>query len=511
VNVPQEEIYLDWFEVEYDRELRTAEKDIRIYNPGKNIHQFEVNGLMGDQPFVLDIENPYQPRLISDLSIANTSYLVFLPQLFGSNPASSINQTHLKSTTESPSSSTYSLLFEGDAMEYYAVDQENINIPEDIQYVKTPGILTSNVGNYLIVTPEVFYQASIEFADYRAATGYTTSVVKVEDLYNEFTYGIPFPLAVKSYLSYLLSTYENLPEYMLLIGDGHWNLENSAFYPPTPNFLLPNLAWVDPWQGEVDSANLLATVVGDDPLADLSIGRLPVNSEEELRSYLEKIKTNDAHTGENWQSRYLFIADNTPDSAGDFVTMSDDIIETYIEPDSSLIADKIYVDDYCDQPSTSTPCPAVNHAITSTLNNTGSLIINYIGHGSISRWAHEQIFINSDIESLDNSPMYPIVLSMTCLDGYWIYPGQTSLMEEMVRAQNKGAVGSFSPTGLGVATGHDVLHRGFYNSLLINDQWLLGLAADAAKLSLFNAGYSYDLIHTFTVFGDPTLVINGKH
>ncbi len=509
-NLPQEEFYFDWYEVEYDRELRTAEKDIKIQNPGTNLRQFEVNGLMGENPLVLDIENPYQPQIITDISFQINSYLMFLPQLFGDNSVSLIKGAHSEPGLESISSGSYSLVFEGDARQYYAVDRVNISIPDEIQYVKTPNYLSSNVGNYLVITPEVFYHTALEFADYRELTGYTTSVVKIEELYNEFTYGIPFPLAVKSYLNYLLSTFGNLPEYMLLVGDGHWNLEDSALYPITPNFMSPNLAWVDPWQGEVDSANLLATVVGDDPLADLSIGRLPVNSEEELRSYIEKIKVYDAQQGENWQSRFLFVADNTPDSAGDFVKMSDDIINTYIEPNTSLTADRIYVDNFCDQPS-SNPCPVVNHAITSTLNSTGTLIMNYIGHGSVSRWAHEQIFINADIGSLNNSPMYPIVLSMTCLDGYWIYPGQTSIIEELVRVPNKGAVASFSPTGLGVATGHDVLHRGFYNSLFVNDQWHLGLAADTAKLALFNAGYSYDLIHTFTVFGDPALVINGKN
>jgi hypothetical protein len=254
---------------------------------------------------------------------------------------------------------------------------------------------------------------------------------------------------------------------------------------------------------------LLANVVGDDPLADLSIGRLPVNNEDELRKYLQKMISYESIQGQEWQSRYLFIADNTPDSAGDFVQLSNGIINTYIEPADNLFADRIYLDDYCDQPSTD-PCPAVNQAITTTLNNSGALIMNYVGHGSVSRWAHEQIWINSDINTLTNMNRYPVVLSMTCLDGYWIYPGQTSIMEEMIRADAKGSIASFSPTGLGVATGHDVLHNGFYESLFVDHVWQLGLAADSAKLELYLAGYSQDLLHTFTVFGDPALIIPGE-
>ena len=37
-------------------------------------------------------------------------------------------------------------------------------------------------------------------------------------------------------------------------------------------------------------------------------------------------------------------------------------------------------------------------------------------------------------------------------------------METLLRAPNGGDVASFSPTGLGVANGHDVLQRGFYEA-----------------------------------------------
>jgi hypothetical protein len=142
--------------------------------------------------------------------------------------------------------------------------------------------------------------------------------------------------------------------------------------------------------------------------------------------------------------------------------------------------------------------------ITQTLNLTGALLVNYIGHGNIDRWASEQILVNSDIASLTNGAKLPVVLSMTCLDGYWIYPGRQSLVEELVRAEGKGAIAAFSPTGLGMASGHDQLQRGFYDALA-SDQRVLGQASAAGKLRLYTAGYSLDLLHTFTIFGDPAL------
>jgi hypothetical protein len=192
-----------------------------------------------------------------------------------------------------------------------------------------------------------------------------------------------------------------------------------------------------------------------------------------------------------------------PDDAGDFVASSESVAALL---PARYEADRIYLNDYCGAPANPPrPCPAVNNAITSTLNITGALLVNYVGHGSVERWAHEQIFVNGDIASLANGDRLPVVLSMTCLDGYWLYPHRPCLAEELLRADGKGAVATWSPTGLGVATGHEVLDRGFFTAVFQDSVRQLGPATLAAKLELYATGGNYDLIHTYTLFGDPAL------
>jgi hypothetical protein len=43
---------------------------------------------------------------------------------------------------------------------------------------------------------------------------------------------------------------------------------------------------------------------------------------------------------------------------------------------------------------------------------------------------------------------------------------------------------------------------------LIDRVTTLGLAVESAKLALFESKSDYDLLHTFTIFGDPTLKFN---
>jgi hypothetical protein len=272
----------------------------------------------------------------------------------------------------------------------------------------------------------------------------------------------------------------------------------------------PNLAWVDPWQGEVDSANLLAAVVGDDPMPDLMIARMPVNSAFELESIVNKIKTYESYPIQGWQRNFTYVADN-PDDAGDFEAVAEKLITEYI--DEGYLAHRIYLDDYVDsgQCESNKQCPEATRDLINNINSIGAYFVNYIGHASIDSWANEQLLVDDDVILLDNETRLPIVLSSTCLDGYWIYPNKIgenerpSLIEVLLRAKGSGAVAAFSPTGLGVSTGHEYLQDGFYQAVFDDGIDILGEASMAAKMRLFLAGVHVDLLHTFTVFGDPAL------
>ncbi len=94
--------------------------------------------------------------------------------------------------------------------------------------------------------------------------------------------------------------------------------------------------------------------------------------------------------------------------------------------------------------------------------NSGALIVNYVGHGARHFWADEYLLHNDRAPMLSNTTKLPFFVPMTCLEGYFIWPGYPALAETFVRLPTTGAIASWSPTGLGLATGHDYLHRGLY-------------------------------------------------
>jgi len=492
-----ENLYFNWVEIEFNRQFKAFDNRIWFAGENEGTWNYVVDGFeaVGNDNYVgvYDITDPLNPGYY-----------------WGSSFSEETGTLSFKVTHEN-------------GLRFFVGVAEDVS-PTRISNYQPPPLNTP--AEYVFITHRNLITATQVLADYRASQGMSTLVVNIEDLYNQFNYGIYHPIAIKNFLAHTFDpqNWSEPPTYVLLVGDGHWNFKGYPNYDSPKIYMPPNLTWVDPWQGEVDSANLLATIIGDnspvnDPLPDVLIGRLPVNSPQQLQAVVDKITLYESTPMDEWQRHLMFVADN-PDDAGNFSDSAEAIIAAY--RDKGIIPDRIYLEDYFDDqgqcndpdPDDSRSCPEVNDRITDDLNHIGALFMNYYGHASINRWAAEQIFINEDIPALSNSGKLPIVFSADCLDGYWDYPNLeflsrsgSSLIEELVRSEGDGAVAAFSPTGLGVATGHDFLQDGFYDAFYIDEVDRLGLLSLAAKLRLYEAGVYSDLLHTFTVFGDPALLL----
>ncbi|MDD5467788.1 MAG: C25 family cysteine peptidase [Anaerolineales bacterium] len=495
--LPADTIWFDWFEIAYARSFQVENNRLTFTrDEGGTGWEYHLGNftsqVLTPSIDVYDITDPLLPQRVLTPSLVTETVM--------------ISGTPTLSTT---------LIFSGahpGTAAYLAVAEEAQLSPKAISYYVPQDLLTSQV-DYVYITHADLISGTQELADYRTAQGLTTRVIDVSELYDQYLYGIPHPLAIKNYFKAYYARFGALPEYALLVGDGHFNLKHYPFYVGgskytyKPIYLPPNLVWVDPWLGEVDSDNMLAADIipgNTDILPDIKIGRLPLRSNAEVQAYLSKLSAYEASPRGAWQASHLFVAGLVPDEAGNFVLLSDNIIRDYLS--RGAIVHRIYENDYgC---ATSGPyCPAAKYAITATLNTQGALITSYVGHGSTVRWAKPEVLHYSDVSTLDNSDQLTLILSMTCQDGVWDHPFYIGLQEELLRAPARGSIAAYTATGFGVATGHDYLHRGFYDALILNDETELGEAVKSAQLRLFAASAFEDLMHTFNILGDPALKI----
>jgi hypothetical protein len=484
-------LYINWFEIDYARSY-VAENDRLFFSGQGGEWDFKVSGFTTDTVDVYDITDPLNVGEVLSASLT-------LPA-----PGAAAPQT------------SYDLQFQqalSGETNYLALSKANRLTPAAI-IEEHPSALhnPASGADWIAITHARFITDLLPLAAHRQTQGYRTAVVDVQDIYDEFNGGVLDPQAIQVFLSY---TYQNWPGaaplYVLLMGDGHYDFRNILKRNETI-FIPPYLAQVDPWQGETAADNRYVTISGADTFPDMYLGRITVRSAAETAGVVAKItgyELNPPATG--WNTKMLFVADDYDPNAGDFAGLSDSVITLLHVP---FTAQKIYylyddpdpgVIDYIDPVQT-------RNAIIAAIND-GRGIVNYVGHGSSRYWAKEPLFGARDITSLTNAGRLPLILPMTCLEGQYHTPSTTAtdynaLGERITRMATYGAIASWSPTGYGVASGHDYLHRGFFNAILNQGLTQLGPATQNGLLNLWNSTQGHrELIDTYILFGDPATTL----
>ncbi len=357
----------------------------------------------------------------------------------------------------------------------------------------------------MIVTHASLRPAAEALADWHRAHGRRALVVEVQDVYDEFNEGIFHPKAIPAMLAWAQTHWPGpAPRYLTLVGDGHWNFKNynTARYGSWPQLIPPFLAWVDPWSGETPADGLFGDLNGDS-LPEIAVGRLAVNSLDEAWTVVNKITSYDEGSRiQPWQRRAVFVADRA-DSAGDFASYSDGIIQDTLPAD--MTAQRIYL-------GVNVPDGAsARFAITSTIN-AGAFMMQYTGHGSVAGWSHESILTTANVPGLTNGALLPLVMSFNCLDGYYAYPGSPSLAETLQRHAGGGSIAGIAPSGLGTPYDHDLFRRRLMDELFNRGTADVGQALLNAKLRFYaevqgGQGTPNYLIPTLMLYGDPAMRI----
>ena len=472
-------VYVNRFDIAYQR-LYTAENDLLFFTQVESgTWAYRLDGFSVAAVEILDITAPGHPVRVQNAVIQ-------------------------------PQGGGFSLTF-GDTItqEHRYLAAAGRQTPLDIGLFQPAGLYSpSNGADYLVITHADFYTSVLPLTSYRSGQGLRTTIVDVADVYDEFGYGVFDPQAIHDFLAYAYVNWAPpAPLYVLLVGDGNYDFKNYEGK-GEPNYIPPYMGNVDPWLIETASDNRYVTVSGDDTLPDMHIGRLAVKTAAEADALVAKILAYEQNPEPgDWRQRLLFVADNA-DSAGNFAQFSDGVITSSLP--APYVPDRVYLG--ITHPYQN-PAIIAHQAIIDAINE-GRLLVNYVGHAGFLLWALEHLFETADVPTLTNGGRLPLMSPMTCYDGYFIVPsaqGQTdwsSVGEVVVRAPNGGAIGSFSPSGLGVATGHDILNRGLFQALFTNGIVQLGPATTAAKLNLYNGGTHLDLLDTYMLFGDPALALN---
>ncbi len=131
--------------------------------------------------------------------------------------------------------------------------------------------------------------------------------------------------------------------------------------------------------------------------------------------------------------------------------------------------------------------------------------MSYMGHGAIHLWANENLFNIWQVDSLSQQSQQPLLLTMNCLNGYFHFPYFNSLAEELLKAEGKGAIAAFSPSGLSLNAPAHRYHKALLGELFSGRHERLGDAVMAAQASYAESGAFPELLSIYHLLGDPAL------
>jgi len=405
---------------------------------------------------------------------------------------------------------TYTITFADEALvkkDYWVGTEAAIaTVPSKDIIEDQPSYLQSadNKADYILITHSAFWSQAETLAAHRASQGLDTILVDVQDVYDEFGYGVVSPTAIRDFLKYTSDFWQApAPSYVVLLGDGHYDPKNYMGH-NNKSFIPPYLAMVDPWIGETAADSRYVAFSGPESIPDMMMGRLSVNTPAEANAFVQKIIAYETTPDEgNWSKEVLAVAGKA-DTAGNFDQYSDNLLEDTLP--AQYEAERVYY---------GVTHPEITEAVAALKNgiNEGKMIVNFIGHGFARGWQAEKLvpktFIQTgDVTEFTNQDKYPIFLALTCTEGYFVDPTVQAFGEVVTKAENKGAIASWSPTGQGVSGGHDYMDRGFFDAVFKHGAYVLGEAVLGGFSRLWFSGSSLYLMETYELFGDPALVIN---
>ncbi|MDQ1301474.1 MAG: hypothetical protein QG637_1396, partial [Chloroflexota bacterium] len=516
-----EVVYPDWFNIGYQRSYAVDTDYLAFGGDRAGRWRFDVSGFSADALDAYDVTDPQTVKRILPGATLNYLYLPLVMRSFSHSALSA------SATAGAAAAATFTFAADQAGPRRYVAmtaAQRKTPVIQRAQVVDNL-IQTSNTADYLMISHPDFLAALNPLVTQRTAQGLRVKKINVQDVYDQFGYGMWSAEAINAFLAHAYNQWTApKPGFALLVGDGNYDLRH---YIGTsgPTYLPPYLAMIkdDPDTGESVADNRFVTITPGDLLPDMHIGRFPVNNVTETTTMVSKtLGYENTPAPGDWTKRVLFVTDDLTRGGGDFYEYSDGIADGYEDPPTNAIkilpapytSTKVYMGNLATEPRAT--CPSETTSAVCRQNaidaiNAGALMVSYIGHGTKTEWSASRIMDLTALTALTNANKLTIMLPITCDNGYFGLPKATdaSFGEASVRMA-AGAVASWSPTGFGLASGHDLMERGLFLSVFQNHTRQLGVATTAGKVYLAqNAtpGKYLDLLDTYLLLGDPALRI----
>ncbi len=377
-----------------------------------------------------------------------------------------------------------------------AVSAANLQIPE------------LGDASYLILTHSLLRAGGDDpvqaYANFRASTiggGYQTAVVNIDDLFDQFGYGVQqHPMAIRNFIAWQRKVNPSF-RYLFIIGKGREYIDLRT--PANLTAALGTTLFV-PSFGYPASDNLLASRI-DKPTPLVSLGRLPAINPQEVRLYLNKIQGMETFVasspqtieGRSWMKNALHLGGGS--SPSEQQSIKNNLANMGREFEQGVFGGEVtsFYKTSADPIQTS-----LTDQIFSRINK-GVSILTFFGHSSAGTFD----FNIDNPDNYNNTNKYPLMLSLGCYSGN-MFDSFRSIGERFIFLENGGAGAFGASRGLGFIHALSNFGRYFYERTSTD---LYGFPiGDAIRQTIGNYENFTDqaygtLNEQFSLQGDPAL------
>ncbi|MEM7102600.1 MAG: C25 family cysteine peptidase [Bacteroidota bacterium] len=360
-------------------------------------------------------------------------------------------------------------------------------------------------GDFIIVSNQLLYDDGNGnnfvqgYADYRGTTGFSPIIIEVQELFDQFGYGVNRQsMAFRNFSHFAVRNWDqHPPEYLFIIGKarGYVPLRNN----PAVNYPIEKV----PTYGNGADNLLTASVLSDVPI--IPIGRLAAFEGSEVGIYLDKVMAFEGNQtlpqtieDKAWMKRIIHLGGG------------DANIQTQIRVNLNSYKDIIEAESYGGNVfsffKTSTdPIQISQSDFLDSLINDGSSMITFFGHSSPNSFD-----FNLDLpENYTNFERYPLIFSLGCFTGN-IFKKTKGLSEDFVIIEDKGAIGFLASTQLASFGSLNLWGDRFYRNVsTLHYEEGIGKSIQAVIASLDNSSYETRRLNQFmSLHGDPAVSLN---
>jgi hypothetical protein len=479
-NAAPANILLNEIRVEYSRQFKAVADELLFSDGVGGAREFRVEEFSQgnpDEALVWNVTYPHQPVEIG-LAAANIT---------GSNPYTvSFGSSH-------------------DAGARFVVSAAP-RTPVVSRYVAPSLAPPTGEATWLAISHRDFLTETERLAQHRAQPqfgGHKVHVVDIEDVINQYGYGLPLPAAIRAFLTDALYDWPTAPTYVLLVGDASVDpkQQRQSWLNLQRQYLLTDLVFRDRYMGQMPSDNALVHLIGDDLLPDMAVGRVAVQTAAQAAAVIDKIiRYEENHLQPAaWMQNIVYVSDKN-DEAGQFCALNTAAANNFLP--QSFAAAQLCLS----STATSSDAAVLRQELFDLTNNTGASFWNYRGHGAITAWASNPNILSTSHANLwTNSEQPVVILSMDCLDGHFASPPNQGLGETFLRADNGGSAAHWSSSGLGLSSEHTVLQDNFYRGFFDLGHTAIGDAVHYASLRYAQAGGHPSNLYSFVLQGDPAM------